>query len=175
MPRDDVNVTKLFDQCAMYVNIYPERPINSFDIQYPLFNIQYISDIPQRPIWSGRHSTLILLSRGTHSRSSTNITSTILPVPQRERRDCFVRDPKNTAPNVASLTERAHESWAHSSKCWADLHQLHMLRLLVFPNLARHQQCSLTLVAGLAFCLPFWWKPVAPHWRAGHESWAQFQ
>ena len=135
----------------MCINIYPKRPINSFDIQYPLFNIQYISDIPQRPIWSGRHSTLILLSRGTHSRSSTNITSTILPVPQRERRGCFVRDPKNTAPNVASLTERAHESWAHSSKCWADMHQLHMLRLLVFPNLARHQQCSLTLVAGLPF------------------------
>ena len=139
------------NHCAMLFNIYPKRPINSFDIQYPLSNIQYISNIPQRPIWSGRYSTLILLCRRTHSRSSTNITSPILPESWKRGGD-FVRNPKiQPAPNVTSLTEGVHESCADTSKCSTGMQQLHMLRLLVFPNLARHQQCVLTSVAWLSF------------------------
>ena len=74
-----------------------------------------------------------------------------------------------------STDREVHESCADPSECSGGMQQLHMLRLLVIPNLAHHQQYILTLVAWLSFCLQFWWKPVAPHCRAGHESWAQFQ
>ena len=66
--------------------------------------------------------------------------------PQKRRGRFFVSSPKNTG-----LTGRVHESWTDTSKCSAGMQQLHMLRLLVFPYLARHQQCVFTLVAWLHF------------------------
>ena len=77
-----------------------------------------------------------------HTREAQQIwgTSPILPLPEREARGWFCEEPKNTAaPNVTSLTEGCNES------------SLHMLCLLVFPNLTHHHQCILTLVAWLSF------------------------
>ena len=96
----------------MCINIYPVRPINSFVIQYPLFNIQYISDIPQRPIWSGRYSTLILLC-AAHTPEAEPILFSLFRWSKKRGGGLFCGSPKKCC---AIERNSAHESWPDTKK-----------------------------------------------------------
>ena len=102
----------------MCINIYPVRPINSFVIQYPLFNIQYISDIPQRPIWSGRYSTLILLCP-THTPEAEPISFSLFRWSKKEGRGYFLWISQKCC---AIERKSAHESWPNTKKFKAAKH-----------------------------------------------------
>ena len=131
----------------MCINIYPVRPINSFVIQYPLFNIQYISDIPQRPIWSGRYSTLILLCP-THTPEAEPISFSLFRWSKKEGRGYFLGISQKCC---ATEGKSAHESWPDTKKIQSSKTQHCRLCILVFPYLSRHQQYIPTPVADFGF------------------------
>ena len=130
----------------MCINIYPVRPINSFVIQYPLFNIQYISDIPQRPIWSGRYSTLILLCPA-HTPEAEPISFSLFRSSKKRGGVFSVDLPKM----LRDRTQKCTWILTWYQKIQSSKTQLYMLCILVFSYLSRHQQYIPTPVAGFGF------------------------
>ena len=130
----------------MCINIYPKTSHQFvwYSIPFIQYSVYFRYSPKTNMVWTPFHIDLALQP---HTLEKLNkYYFSYFAGPQKRGAHFLVRSPKNTG-----LTGRVHESCSDTSKCSAGMQQLHMLRLLVFPNLARHQQCVFTLVAWLTF------------------------